>query len=202
MRGDLTSESGDKRRRAVRRPQPEPPRDGPTVAAPPCPDPGTRFRPATPALGSCRIVVTPGRPGAEVVRFLANCGRAEISGRLVGVGDATGAVAEFRCTGDGTVRTEPISVSGDVFRIGLPLAALAPAKGGEQMWEMWVRLADGRRLPVGRFLHDLQHIRRTLWPYERPMVLPGGGLFHLRLQYTLVGRLNLICTSADTREPV
>lgn len=199
LRIELTAAAGGRRRLPVRRPLPDPVRTGPTVAAPPCPDTGTRFRPVTTPLGACRIVVTPGRPAAEVVRFTMGCGTAAIVGRFVGVRDTTGATAEFR-RGDGTVREEPVSASGDVFRIGLPLAAFRPGTGGEQIWEAVIRLADGCRLQVGRFLHDLEHIRRTLRPYDRPVVLPGGTAYRLRLQYTLAGRLNLICSNTDTGE--
>lgn len=197
---ELTTASGERHRLPVRQAPAEQTRTGPTVAAPLCPDTGTRFRPVASTLGACRIVVTPGRPSAEVVRLAVDPGRAEISGRFVGAVDATGAVAEFRRVGDGALRARAMAVSGDLFRIELPLAALVPAPGAEDIWEIGVRLAGGRRLLVGRFLHDLQHIRRTLRPYEKPMLVPGGALFHLRLQYTLAGRLNLICTSADPKE--
>jgi hypothetical protein len=200
LRVVVTTATGEEHRLPLRRPLPEPQRDGPTVAAPACADTGARYRPVVSSLGVCRIVVTRGRPGAEVVRLEIHPGRAEISGRFVGVGDATGAVAEFYRTGDDILRDSPVTVAGDVFRIGLPLAALVPAPGAEEIWEIRLRLPGGRRLQVGRFLHDLRHIRRTLRPYERPVLVPGGALFHLRLQYTLAGRLNLICTSSDTGE--
>ena len=190
----VTTATGEEHRLPLRRPLPEPQREGPTLTAPACADTGARFRPVVSSLGICRIVVTPGRPGAEVVRLEVDPGRAEISGRFVGVADATGAVAEFHRAGEDTVRESPVSVTGDVFRLPLPLATLVPAPGAEEIWEIRLRLPGGRRLQVGRFLHDLRHIRRTLRPYERPMLVPGGALFHLRLQYTLAGRLNLICT--------
>jgi len=200
LRIELTTTSGERQRLPVRRTLPEPVvGTGPTRAAPPCPDTGARFRPLTTALGVCRLAVTPGRPAAEVVRFTMGCGVAAIVGRFVGIPDTAGAIAEFR-RGDGTVLEEPVSASGDVFRIELPLAALRPDAAGEQIWEAVIRLADGRRLQVGRFLHDLEHIRQTLRPYDRPVLLPGATAYRLRLQYTLAGRLNLICSDINTGE--
>jgi hypothetical protein len=196
----MTGPSGEKRSLAVRRPQPEPQRTGPTLTSPPSPDTGTRYRPIVSTMGNCRIVVTPGKPAAEVVRLAVDPGKAEISGRFIGVGKPAGAVAEFHRNGDSTVRESTVQTDQDLFRIPLPLAALVPAPGAEEIWEIRVRLADGSRLQVGRFLHDLRHIRRTLRPYEKPMLVPGGAMFHLKLQYTLAGRLNLICTSADPGE--
>lgn len=198
----LTRPSGRRHRLAVHRLTPPPQHRGPTIADPRCPDTGARFRAAVSALGACRIVVRPARAGAEVARLAVEPGRAEIVGRLIATGPAGGAVAEFRRHGDGAVRTAPVVVRDGLFHVETPLTGMVPAPGAEDVWEVRVRLPGGGRVPVGRFLHDLASVRRTLRGYERQMLVPGVPLFHLRPQYSHAGRLTLTFTRMDLGEPV
>jgi hypothetical protein len=197
----LTMPSGDVRRLGIQRLEPEQPGTGPTITDPACPDTGIRFRAVTSPFGACRIVVKPAQPAAEVNRLTVDSRHAVIMGRLVAAGDASGAVAEFRRHGDGEVRVAPVTISGDVFRVAAPLDEMAPAPGPEEeVWEIRLHLAGDRRVPVGRVLHDLRSVRKTLRAYERQILVPGLPMFHLRPQYSNAGRLTFTCTNVDLGE--
>jgi hypothetical protein len=198
----VTASSGTRHRIAVHRLVPPAPPRGATIADPACPDTGVRYRAVTSSLGACRIAVRPGKPAAEVDRVLVDSGGAEILGRFVGVADPAGAVAEFRRCGDGAVRTAPVTVRGAAFAIATPLAAMVPAAGVADVWEIRVRFAGDRRLPVGRLLHDLRNVRKTVRAVERQMLVPGLPMFHLRPQYSNAGRLTLTFSSVDHGEQV
>ena len=191
----LTQPSGECRRVPVRAPAARPDRRGPAVAFRACPDTGTEFRPGMSSLGTCRITVRPGQPRAEVVRCTVALGRAEVLGRFVGAGDTAGCVADFRRRGDGAVHTASVTMRDGFFAVTAPLADMAPARGAEDVWEIEVRLRAGRRLPLGRFLHDLPDVRRVLRSYERRIPAADGTAFRLRPGYTSTGRFTLTCTA-------
>ncbi|WP_229071661.1 hypothetical protein [Actinoplanes sp. DH11] len=169
---------------------------GPTVVTPPCPDTGMRFRPTTTSFGLCQITVRGRQTRAEVVRLTLDLGRAEIIGRFVGVGEAGDAVAEFSRRESDRVLEGPVQVDGDIFRIQVPLTEMAPAAGEKEIWDVRIR-TGGRRLRVGRYLHDLKNVRAVLRSYERRMLMPGGVVFHLRPYYTPAGSIALTCTGAN-----
>ena len=171
-------------------------RPGPTVVTPPCPDTGMRFRPTTTSFGLCQLTVRKGQSRAEVVRLMIDLGKAEIIGRFVGVADASDAVAEFALREAGVVHETPVQVDGDIFRIHVPLSAMAPAPGEKTVWDIRIRVGN-RRLRVGRYLHDLKNVRATIRSYERRMLMPGGVVLHLRPYYTPAGSLALTCTGAN-----
>jgi hypothetical protein len=190
--------NGETRNLAVRRLAPGKARGAtPTVVTPPCPDTGMRFHPRTTSFGNCQIDVRGPQIRAEVVRLTLDLGRAEIIGRFVNVVDSSGVVAEFGLRDSDKVLESAVTVNGDIFRIHVPLPAMAPAPGEKEIWDIRVRVA-GRRLRVGRYLHDLKNIRTVLRSYERRMLMPGGVVFHLRPYYTPAGSLALTCTGANS----
>ncbi|GAB1691977.1 hypothetical protein [Krasilnikovia sp. M28-CT-15] len=194
----VTLASGQSRRLTLRRLTAAPPgRRGPTMLVPPCPDTGTRYRPTTSAFGVWQLTVRPGRPRAEVVRLAVELGGTEIVGRFVGVADSSDAVAEFTRRADGATHLAAVDITGQLFRITAPLAAMVPAAGGKEIWDVRIRIADRHHLRVGRCLHDLTNLGRVLRTYERRILLPSGPVFHLRPYYTSAGSLALACTSAD-----
>ncbi|MFI5934643.1 hypothetical protein [Actinoplanes sp. NPDC051494] len=197
----VTTESGDQRRLTVRRTEPEQIRKASvTVAAPPDADTGMRFRPAVGAFGVCHIDVQAAQPRAEMVRFVVDLGKAEVIGRFVAVPATAGAVAEFHCRDAGTVHQSAVTVEGEIFRFGVPLAAMASDPGGKQVWDIRIRVG-GNRIRVGRFLHDLSDIRTVLKTYERRLLMPGGAVVHLRPYYTTAGSFALTCTSTEPGAP-
>jgi hypothetical protein len=194
----VTLDSGETRRLTVRRmTAATAARRAPTVAVPPCPDTGTRYRPSTTAAGAWQITVRPGRPRAEVARLVVDLGGTEIIGRFVGVAERSGAYAEFTRRGDELTHEVPVAVTGDIFRIHAPLARMSPAGGTKEIWDVRVRIPGGPGLRVGRWLHDLTNLARVLRPYERRILMPDGVAFHLRPYYTPAGSLALACTSAE-----
>ncbi|MEU4694631.1 hypothetical protein [Actinoplanes sp. NPDC023714] len=188
--------SGETRNLTVRRMAPGRARGAtPTVLTPPCPDTGMRFRPVVTSFGLAQIHVRGPQVRAEVVRLMLDLGKAEIVGRFVGVPDASGAVAEFSRREAETIHETQVRVDGDIFRIHVPLAEMAPEPGDKSVWDIRIRVA-GRRLRVGRYLHDLKNVRATIRSYERRMLMPGGVVFHLRPYYTPAGSLAFTCTGA------
>ncbi|MBB2944967.1 hypothetical protein FB565_004700 [Actinoplanes lutulentus] len=194
--------SGETRNITIRRMNAGPVRGAtPTVAVPPCADTGMRFRPTITSFGLAQIIVRGPQIRAEVARLMLDLGKAEILGRFVNVADGSGAVAEFSRREDTTIHETPVHVDGDIFRIRVPLAEMAPVPGEKDIWDIRIRVG-GRRLRVGRYLHDLKDIRATLRTYERRMLMPGGVVFHLRPYYTPAGSLALTCTGANPGDTV
>ncbi|MFC7481232.1 hypothetical protein ACFQX7_15970 [Luedemannella flava] len=192
----VTLASGETRQLTLRRSVTHTPRAaGPTALVPPCPDSGTLYRPSASLFGTWQLTVRAGQPCAEVVRVVLDLGRAEVVGRFVGVADPTGATAQFVRREDNATHDAAVSMANGLFSVALPLAALAPTERDNDVWDLDVVLR-GRRLRVGRYLHDLENLDAVLRPVEQRMPLPGGATFRLSPFYTPAGSLALACATA------
>lgn len=168
---------------------------GPTVADPPHPVSGHRYRPARDARGIAQLTVTGPPARAEVVRLTTDHLGARIRARLIGV-DSTGAhpTVVFSPRGGGADVVVPIDLADGAFEVLVPLAELATGRPGrEVVWEVWARPSTARMIRVGRYLHDLRNPQPVLSVSREILPLGGDDFVGYRPYYTATGNLAVAC---------
>jgi hypothetical protein len=193
----LTSPDGREETYAVR--NADPGRDGgPTLDAPPCPDTGYRYAVGRSPAGALVITVVPPAPAAELTGLRAHPTGLRLTGRLVGVGDATGTVIVF--TGpDRREHRVPALVRETGFEAAVPVASLADGPT-ERAWKVWAEVPAGGRLRVGRFLTDLRSVQAAYRRPNRMVRLEGRAYAMVRASYAAGGGLTLVCTAGKAEQ--
>ena len=169
---------------------------GLTVASPPHPDTGFRYRVRLRASGRLALGVTPpAAPAAEVSRVELDWLRAALEIRLVGrplAGPATVEIVKRSGTARVTASVEQIGA--DRVRCDLPLTELAAFGGGSGPVYLHVFLrSGGQRLRVGRVLHDLTDAEQILKPTPAIVWAAPGRCVRVEVRFSTAGAMSLAC---------
>ncbi|KAB1929868.1 hypothetical protein F8271_28395 [Micromonospora sp. ALFpr18c] len=173
---------------------------GPTVAAPPCPDSGHRYRPLTDQAGRLTLAVTAPGALAELTDVRLDWTGASLEVRTVGWRADGPVEVGLEPRGGGEflrVRGEPVGP--DLLRFALPLAPMTEA-GYDRERIFDVRLHSGsRRLRVGTVLHDLANPKKSLRPPAAMVWAAPGRSVRVRPYFTPAGSLALACLPIRSR---
>lgn len=171
--------------------------DGPTVAAPPCPDTGVRYQVGLSPAGALVLTVLPPAPAAEVTGLDVRATGMRLRGRLVGVEDATGTTVVFAGPGR-REHAVPARADGTAFAAEVPVASLADGPE-ESSWRVWAQVPAAGRLRVG---HGLTDLRSPQAVHRRPnrMIRLGGRSFALVRTTYAGGGLTLVCAAGEAFE--
>ncbi|WP_433298143.1 hypothetical protein ACQP2F_42655 [Actinoplanes sp. CA-030573] len=163
---------------------------GLTVPSPPHPETGRRYRVRVRLSGRLAITVAAPAPVAEVSRLDLDWLTASLEVRLVGRPPATPATIEIVKRGGAaqvsvpTERTAP-----DRVRCDLPLAKIAQLGGGARLFLR----TGGRRLRVGRELHDLANAGKVIRPTPAIVWTGPGKVVRVEATFSPAGALTLAC---------
>lgn len=169
---------------------------GLTVASPPHPDTGWRYRVRLRPSGRLAIRVTlPTAPIAELSRVELDWLRAALEIRLVGRRLETPAAVEFvKRSGTARVTASVEAVGTDRVRCELPLAELAGLGTGSGPVYLHAFLrSGGQRLRVGRVLHDLTDARQILKPTPAIVWAGPGRCVRVEVRFTEAGAMSIAC---------
>lgn len=169
------------------------PAEGPTIAAPPCPDTGCRYEIGCTPAGVLTLTVAAPVPMAELTGLRTYATGLRLTGRFVGIGDTAGAALVF--TGpDRREHRVPVLVREAVFEADVPVASLAD-RPGERSWKVWADVPATGRLRVGRFLTDLRSPNTVHRRPNRMVRLDTRAFAMVRASYTAAGGLTLVCAA-------
>ncbi|MGH3377599.1 MAG: hypothetical protein ACRDP6_22960 [Actinoallomurus sp.] len=193
----LTSDAGREATYALRHTGQEAADDGPTVAAPPCPDTGYRYELGRSPAGALLLTVAPPAPAAELTALRPHATGMRLTGRFVGLDDTTGAAIVFTGPGRRREHRVPALVRGDVFDVAVPVASLAEEQG-ERNWKVWADVPGTGRLRVGRFLTGLRSPNTVHRRPNRMVRLGDREYAMVRASYAAGGGLTLVCAAGRT----
>lgn len=172
--------------------EPPVPYDGPTKPMNASPVTGARYRIGRSVTGNVRIVASSARPGAEVVKVhLAHSG-IQVDFRLVGA-QVTGAWVEFAASGR-RLRQEVRELTPDTWRVDVPLAEMTPHKARPEHWDITLCSEGGRRMRLGRRLHDVRNPLRVFAMRGGAITPRDRAPLMVQPRYTPAGNLRVTCT--------
>ena len=176
---------------------------GLTIPSPPHPDTGYRYKARLYWSGRLALTVTPPAATAELSRVELDWTRAELEVRAVGwqLGDES-VVEVANRSGTARVTAAAGRVGADRVRCTLPVAELAglTRTGRETVLNVFVR-SDGRRLRVGRVLHDLMNPGRVLKPTPAIIWAGPGSSLRVQVRFTPAGGMSLACRTITPERP-
>lgn len=173
---------------------------GPTVAGGPTQIPpasgltGRRHHVRLSPLGLFRIAVGAPEAHAEVIRFELRHSGAHLIFREIGTTRARAVAVEF--SHDRATHTAvPEPVGSGLFSLAVPFDALLDGAGAnERVWQVHVRLRDGRRVVLSREL-DIARMPRRIFRMRRLLVATkGGALVRVRPHYSARHQFRIGCT--------
>ncbi|MFC8267628.1 hypothetical protein ACFUIZ_18145 [Streptomyces cinereoruber] len=172
--------------------EPPVPYHGPTGPMQASPVTGARYRVGRSVTGNVRIVAARPRPGAEVVKIRMDHAGIEVAFRVLGV-HATGHRVDFVASGrriERPVHTGP----DDLLTVTVPLAEMTPRKNRPEHWDVVLHTDEGRRMRLGRRLHDVRNPLRVFAMRSLAMTPQGRNPMIVQPRYTSAGNLRVTCT--------
>ncbi|MGA5085628.1 hypothetical protein [Streptomyces pseudogriseolus] len=153
---------------------------------------GERHRLGRSFRGSARVVSTGARPSAEVLKVHLTHAGVTVDFRLLGI-RAEQPWVEFVASGRRLEQPVTSPVPG-VLRVNVPLDRMPPRGNRPDHWDVVLCGADGRRLRLGRRLHDVRNPLRVFAMRSLAITPPGLPPMIVQPRYTPAGNLRVTCT--------
>ncbi|MGW2839285.1 hypothetical protein ACWCWD_15970 [Streptomyces sp. NPDC001493] len=153
---------------------------------------GQRHRLGRSVTGNLRVVTAEAKPGAEVVKVHITHAGISVDFRVLGVriDELRG---EFLASGRRLRQTVTVLPDG-ITRVEVPLADMTPLRSRPEHWDVVVCGASGRRLRLGRRLHDVRNPLRVFAMRATAIAPRGRRPMLVQPRYTAAGNLRITCT--------
>ncbi|WP_392872277.1 hypothetical protein [Streptomyces sp. LN499] len=172
--------------------EPPQPYGGPTMPMAVSPVSGRRYRLGRTVTGNLRVVVSPARASAEVMKVDLSHTGLVVDFRVLGT-RATEPWAEFTATGRKIER--PLIDLGDgVWRTIVPLDEMAPRRRATEHWDVAFCSADTRTMRLGRRLHDVRNPLRVFAMNQASVAPQGHPPLLVHPRYTPAGNFRVSCS--------